>query len=283
MVQTDSKNELSEQPLLTFQVITDTHIKADPEHVYNHNFEQALKDIAIHAPGSSGIMHAGDVTDHGFPGEYEEFIRIWNENKQGLPEMYFATGNHDVALGEWDSRLSAFLGATGMNAAYHDHWINGYHFIFLGTELGHELYCSLSDAQLEWLDLKLSEGASDSKPAFVILHQPLLNTVSGSIEGQQWNGVMQDAELKAVLSKHRHRAILFTGHTHWEMEAPHQYFDGGDDLPPMFNGASVAYLWTDEDEGREGSQGYYVEVYADRVVVRGRDFQRAAVDPAGSR
>ncbi len=183
-------------------------------------------------------------------------------------------GNHDVGLGEWQSRLLHFLNATEMAGSYHDHWIEGYHFIFLGTEEGLELYCSLSDVQLQWLDAKLGEGDSPGKPAFVFLHQPLLNTVSGSLEAQKWSGVTQDSELKEILSKHRCRAILFTGHTHWEIEAAHHYFDGGETLPPMFNSASVAYLWTDEDEGKEGSQGYYVEVYADRVVVRGRDFKR---------
>ncbi|MNW66289.1 hypothetical protein D3C74_447440 [compost metagenome] len=42
----------------------------------------------------------------------------------------------------------------------------------------------------------------------------------------------------------------------------------------MFNAASVAYLWTDEDEHKDGSQGFYVEVYRDHVLVRGRDFTR---------
>ncbi|RED51110.1 metallophosphoesterase family protein [Cohnella lupini] len=267
-------NGQAELPLLSFQVITDTHIRSDPEHPYNRGLDRALKDIAENSPDSRGIMHAGDVADHGFPGEYEEFRRIWNENKEVLPELFLTMGNHDVGLGEWQSRLSRFLNATEMSGAYHDHWIDGYHFVFLGTEEGLELYCSLSDAQLQWLDAKLGEGDSSGKPTFVFLHQPLLNTVSGSLEAQKWSGVTQDAELKAILSKHRSRAILFTGHTHWELEAAHHYFDGGESLPPMFNCASVAYLWTDEDEGKEGSQGYYVEVYADRVVVRGRDFQR---------
>lgn len=264
-----------ERPHLTFQVITDTHVTEDPNHVYNRHFEQALKDIAANDPASAGIMHAGDVTDHGFPQEYEEFRRIRDLHKDGLPPMYLATGNHDVALGVWESRLGNFLEATKMPAAYHDHWVGGYHFIFLGTEKGLELFCHLSEEQLEWLDAKLGEDASPGKPVFVFLHQPLMNTTAGSMESQKWYGVTQDAELKAVLSKHR-QAILFTGHGHWELEAERNYYDGGDRLPAMFNAASVAYLWTDEDKRKEGSQGYYVEVYEDRVLVRGRDFAKGA-------
>ncbi|MBW5448760.1 metallophosphoesterase [Cohnella sp. CFH 77786] len=259
------------RPLLSFQVITDTHVTVDPNHPYNLNLERALQDIAENAPGSCGIMHAGDVTDHGFPAEYEEMKRIWNRWNDRLPPLYFTMGNHDVALGEWSSRLSDFLTATGMTAAYHDHWICGYHFIFLGTEQGLELFCKLSEEQLAWLDAKLGEDASPGKPVFVFLHQPLKDTVAGTVEPHKWYGVTEDEELKRVLSKHR-QAILFTGHGHWELGSPLTYYDGAGKLPAMFNAASVAYLWTDEDERKEGSQGYYVEVYADHVRVRGRDF-----------
>ncbi|MBN2982458.1 metallophosphoesterase family protein [Cohnella algarum] len=318
-------------PLLSFQVITDTHVTSDPNHVYNRNLERALRDIADNAPASRGIMHAGDVTDHGFPDEYAEFRRIREGFKGRLPEIRFTTGNHDVGSGVWEERLARFLEAagasaasreardlgiidekaelrrvwddfkgrlaeirlamgsydvepgvweerlaryleaTGTSSAYHDAWIGGYHFIFLGTEEADDLFCSLSARQLDWLDAKLGEDASPEKPAFVFLHQPLKNTVAGSAEAQGWYGVMQDEELKAVLSRHR-QAILFTGHTHWELGAANTFRAADERLPAMLNAASVAYLWTDDDERKEGSQGYYVDVYPGSVLVRGRDF-----------
>ncbi|MBO7747137.1 metallophosphoesterase [Paenibacillus sp. MWE-103] len=266
----------SEERLLRFQVITDTHVRADGDHLYNRRLARALADIAATAPDSAGIMHVGDVTDHGFPDEYAAFRHIWDAHRARLPELRLTTGNHDVRFGVWESRIANFLSATEMPAPYHDHWIEGVHFIFLGTETNHELHASLSGEQLAWLAAKLDEGASSRLPAFVFLHQPLLDTVAGSRTGQNWHGVVQDAELKAVLAKHRGGAILFTGHTHWEMEAAHNHFAGDEALPPMFNAASVAYLWTDADERKEGSQGYDVEVYRGRVVVRGRDFERGA-------
>lgn len=262
---------------LQFQVITDTHVTADPGHAYNRNLAKALEDIGRQAPDSDGIMHVGDITDHGHPEEYAEFQRIWREHGKGLPSGYFASGNHDVGLGHWPSRLKGYLDATKMSGPYHDHWVKGYHFIFLGTEKGLELFADLSDEQLSWLDAKLAEGkdAARRRPAFVFLHQPLKNTVAGSYESQAWHGVTQDEELKAVLSRHPH-AVLFTGHTHWELGAPNTMFGGKDRLPVMLNAASVAYLWTDEDEHKDGSQGLFVEVYADRVVVKGRDFAAGA-------
>ncbi|WP_334075672.1 MULTISPECIES: metallophosphoesterase family protein [Paenibacillus] len=260
-----------ERPRLSFQVITDTHVTVDPDHEYNRNFDRALKDIAANAVRSGGIMHVGDLTDHGDPEEYREMNRILAANREGLPDVYFTLGNHDVALGDWNSRLANYIGHSGMAGPYHDHWIGGYHFIFIGTERGLERFCDLSQAQLNWLDLKLGERASMDKPVFVFLHQPLKDTVAGSLEAQNWYGVVQDAELKRILGRHP-QAILFTGHTHWHLGAERTMVEGRGSMATLFNAASVAYLWTDEDEPLLGSQGYYVEVYADRVLVKGRDF-----------
>ncbi|BBI35474.1 metallophosphoesterase family protein [Cohnella abietis] len=263
--------ESNEQPLAVFQVITDTHVTTDPDHEYNHNFDRALKDIVAHTNGSIGIMHVGDLTDHGFIEEYEHLNSIVEANKDGLPVIRYAVGNHDIAFGIWESRLGNYTNYSGMTGAYHDHWIEGYHFIFLGTEKGLEKFCHLSKEQLDWLDKKLGEDASEDRPVFVFLHQPLLDTVAGSLKAQDWFGVVQDTELKLVLKKHP-QAIMFSGHTHWQLEAGHTMFDGRGETATMFNAASVAYLWTDADAHLTGSQGYYVEIYADKVLVKGRDF-----------
>jgi len=270
-----TRAKLPLQPVLRFQVITDTHVRADRGHIHNIHFAQALRDIAATAPGSVGIMHIGDLTDSGADAEYAEVRRIWNENKAGLPPMLMTSGNHDVSSGDWRARIANFLGRTGMGGVYHDHWINGYHFIFLGSEDGsYGNDADLSEAQLHWLDAKLAEEAGSGKPKFVFLHQPLLNTVSGSSQAQGWHGVNQDQEVKAILARHPY-AILFTGHTHWVFGSPNTMHGGGGKAT-MFNASSVAYLWTDEDEELAGSEGYYVEVHEDRVCVRGRDFTTGA-------
>lgn len=290
-----TSEETAEKPILSFQVITDTHVRAESEHAYNRHFELALRDIAANGAESCGIMHGGDLTDHGFPSEYEEMSSIWRKFEDQLPPLYATMGNHDVGLGVWEDRIQRFLRHSGMSGPYHDHWIEGYHFIFLGTEKNLELYCSLSEEQLQWLEQKLGETSDDqkmgqtsddqkvgqtsgeqklpNKPVFVFLHQPLINTVAGSLERQEWHGVVEDKELRTVLAKHPN-AILFTGHTHWELESEHTHFQGGTGLPDMFNAASVAYLWSDEGEAIAGSQGFYVEVYPNRVSVKGRDFLR---------
>ncbi|WP_422661129.1 metallophosphoesterase family protein [Paenibacillus sp. EC2-1] len=269
----------TEQPIIRFQVITDTHITTNPEHVHNLQFGQALRDIKATAPDSVGIMHVGDLTDSGDDKEYAEVHRIWSENRMGLPDLLVTSGNHDVAdqpwrkdagTCDWRELLGNFMDKTGMPGHYHDHWINGYHFIFLGTEEGTNEFADLSETQLIWLDAKLAEKAASGKPKFVFLHQPLKNTVAGSSETQGWYGVNQDEEMKAILNCHP-QTILFTGHTHWVLVSPNTIF-GGNGSATMFNASSVAYLWTDEDVKKAGSEGFFVEVYEESVLVRGRDF-----------
>jgi len=260
--------ETNEQPIFLFQIITDTHVTEDHEHDYNKHLEQALSDIASVAPNSHAIMHIGDLTDHGFEQEYDEFQRIWSSYEDKLPRLYITTGNHDVGLGDWQERSGRFLARTGNETLYHDHWIEGYHFIFLSTEAGLDRYCTLSQSQLNWLQQRLAENATANKPIFLFLHQPLKNTVAGSMEHQDWHGVTEDEQLQAIIQQFP-QIVMFTGHTHWELGSPHTYNEA---KPAMFNAASVAYLWTDEDEYKYGSQGYYVEIYDGKLTIRGRDF-----------
>ncbi|TVX96452.1 metallophosphoesterase family protein [Cohnella terricola] len=269
--QLDERRSAEERPIVSFQVITDTHVRAESEHVHNRNLDKALKDILVNCPDSIGIMHVGDVTDHGLDAEFAELHRILADNAAELPRLLLTTGNHDVGLGIWESRIGRFLKETGMQAPYHDHWIAGYHFIFLGTERGLELFCDLSDEQLTWLEAKLAENSVANKPKFLFLHQPLLDTVGGSFKAQGWYGVTQDERVKEILSNYPN-VVLFTGHTHWELEAGYARSVETASMPAMFNAASVAYLWTDLDEHKDGSQGYYVDVYEDKVLVKGRDF-----------
>ncbi|MEW4370168.1 metallophosphoesterase family protein [Paenibacillus kandeliae] len=318
-----------------FQVITDTHLTADSDHMYNRHWDLALADLATHAKDSLGIIHVGDVTDHGLSTEYQELHRIWEQYRDELPAIHFALGNHDVSDLSWQTELSSLVGKddqelltlrddylqqrplkqddsmslanhveadgqsdgeeeAGMDESMYRLWqyrlgmfnrstftegvythrrIGGYNFLFLGTERPLSKDCYLSHMQLDWLAQRLDiiTAASPGKPIFLFLHQPLLNTVAGSLEAQGWYGVEQDDACKEILRRYP-QVLLFTGHTHWHLQAPHTVHVLEQGGPVLFNAASVAYLWTDDDTYREGSQGWYIDLYTDRLVLRGRDF-----------
>ncbi|MED1783191.1 metallophosphoesterase [Brevibacillus fortis] len=263
---------VKEKSLVSFEVITDMHVQTSKDHVHNKNLEDAFKDMIALNPDSDGIMTIGDNTENGTEAQYMELARIFNMYKDQLPETYFVQGNHDVRWGDWTQFSELFHKYTNMKSSYYNVWINGYQFIFLGTEKGLKDFSYLSETQLKWLDEKLAE--SGGKPTFIFHHQPLKNTVAGANDGylksNYWYGVRQDTELKTILAKHP-GAFLFSGHTHWELGAKDTMYNAK--YATMFNAGATSYLWTDANTGKDGSQGFFVEVYEDKVMVKGRDFK----------
>ncbi|WP_368561068.1 hypothetical protein [Enterococcus faecalis] len=59
---------------------------------------------------------------------------------------------------------------------YFDHWVDGYHFIVLNTEMDLKDNAYLSKKQLQWFSEKVKENAEAKKPIFVSIHQTFKGT-----------------------------------------------------------------------------------------------------------
>lgn len=277
-----------EKPLYKFQVMSDIHITSY-DSIHNTHLNMALQDIKKMCSDSSGIIAVGDSVNHGSQIEYDALNSIINANKDGLPNIYFALGNHelfpyseDAATANYscEERRKLFLDNTNTESIYYDKWINGQHFIFLGSEANVvQDDADLSETQLKWLEDKLAESKDSSASIFLFVHQSLPETVAGSIGDQGWDGVVQSDKLREIISKYP-QVVYFSGHSHWELESKNVMYDGGSTMASMFDTAAVGYLWTDSQEYKEGSQGYYVEVYKDKILVKGRDFVNSTWIPA---
>ena len=70
---------------------------------------------------------------------------------------------------------------------------------------------------------------------------------------------------------------MFNGHTHWILDSDNCMYDGKGETASIFNTSSVAYLWHSYDvptgERMVGSEGYYIRVYKDKLLVLGRNFE----------
>lgn len=282
-----------------FQVISDIHVTSWDSNL-NTRFGNALKDIAATAPDSAGIFIVGDNVDTCQDATYDNFFSIIDANQTGLPDIYYAIGNHEYFETVSNPYLSTnntltcaekadkFLQKTGAPGLYYDKYINNQHFIVLGSDqtelVDDDAY--ISDEQFTWLENKLAETKNKKVPIFLFLHQSMADTVAGSIggkPGQGWNGLKpeQDAKLRSILSKYP-QVIMFNGHSHWDIESAHEMYDGADKEPSIFNTGAVCMLWTDAQQSKEGSQGFYVETYNDKVLVRGRDFENGKWIPSAS-
>ncbi|HEX2952263.1 MAG TPA: metallophosphoesterase [Armatimonadota bacterium] len=258
-------------PALRFAVLSDIHIRSSSlTDAHSLHFQQALSDI--HNMNAVTPLNAlcivGDFTDNGSEANYNNFNTILNSISH--PQTWFAIGNHETgSYTDYSQALNAFLTNTGMPAVYHEQVINGYHFIFLGTESGTTINFNLTTTQLDWLENSLAAADLTNKPAFVFIHEPVTNTVAGSAEMQD---LAQSSQLQTVLSRHPN-SILFSGHTHCIVTSPNQFYNA---TSHYVNTGSVAYLWYGPTwTGCGGSQGLYVDVYADKVVVKTREFERS--------
>ncbi|CAG9614130.1 3',5'-cyclic adenosine monophosphate phosphodiesterase CpdA [Bacillus rhizoplanae] len=243
----------------SFMAISDTHagVSGDKNDVTLNN---ALQDAVSNNVQNVSVV--GDLTEYGTDAQYNTLMKTMNKYPQ-LNSNYIL-GNHDVRWlageGGFDTAKNRFLTHTGMSDIYYDEWINGYHFIYLATEADDKDSAYLSDTQLQWLNDKLAEGASKDKPIFLFLHQPLDNTV---YEEYPWDPYqsdeVQDQKLKDIIGKYP-QSVFVTGHIHYPLTLPStlynkQYFT-------MIRDGAI----------KDSAQGLILDVYADRVVINGRDF-----------
>jgi 3',5'-cyclic-AMP phosphodiesterase len=273
------------QPTLQFPVISDVHICGDPRRIdgklicqnqRDDKFKTALEDIQTVAPNHKAIAIVGDLTNHGLDIQYDKFMDLlfW----AGNPEVarILSIGNHEFFENKYWYRpqltnemlMNRFVQKTYMDGIYYDKWIEGYHFIALGSEGMFPPYYNsayISERQFTWLEATLKHGATPNKPIFVFLHQPIRNTVYGS---QSLYGDHAGEMLKRILKKYP-QVILFSGHSHYRLDHPRTVHHEGF---TMVNTGAIYYIADEYQKNMELSQGLIVDVFKDRVDIKAREF-----------
>ncbi|MCP3740383.1 metallophosphoesterase family protein [Rossellomorea sp. BNER] len=276
----DFPNENNDKkPILTFPVLSDIQLTVDNERVQNM-FHDALNDIHSINPNSDALIINGDMINDGRKESYQKFLDILNQHPHPN-KTYYTIGNHEFFKNDGnEASIQRFLDFTGNDKVYYKEIIKGYPFFFLGSEswgpVGSPTKDSavLSGEQLNWLEQSLKEHSDSNKPMFVFLHQPLPNTFYGTDIDYYKNAVIQDQELKSILSKYP-STIFISGHMHWDLRFPNMFIQ--DDFT-MVSSGGVDRIWGPDGNGYEtiidstGSQGLYIEVYKNRVEIKGRNF-----------
>ncbi|WP_258525627.1 metallophosphoesterase [Paenibacillus sp. YN15] len=300
-VELSSAPAVGNQSVFRFAVISDIHVEAWNKESHT-KLRKALTDLSQNVPGQALVIN-GDL-GNGLPGDYETLGKLMRE----IPypgQVVYTIGNHEFykawtdAAGKWneadfpngetpEASIGRFLQFTGYDKVYHDSWIEGYHFIFLGSETYRQTDDSfaedawLSEKQLQWLEGAMAERAEEGKPIFVFLHQPLPYTVAGSFTDFNSRAVIQHERLKEILSRYP-QTVFFSGHSHWELGSPGTLIRDGF---TMVNTSSVQSPYDTSDTPipaeEQKSEGLVVEVSGNKVHIRGRDFTAADWIPAAS-
>ncbi|MDF2937271.1 MAG: phosphohydrolase [Paenibacillaceae bacterium] len=287
------------QPAFRFAVISDIHVESWNKESHT-KLRKAMTDLRSNVPGQALVIN-GDL-GNGLPKDYEVLGKLMKETPYP-GQVVYTIGNHEFykawtdSAGKWneasfpngetpEASINRFLQFTGYDKVYHDSWMGGYHFIFLGSETYRQTDDSyaedawLSEDQLNWLEGVLAEDAEAGKPIFVFLHQPLPFTVAGSFTDFNSRAVVQHDRLKEILSRYP-QTVFFSGHSHWELGSPGTFIRDGF---TMVNTSSVLtpYDTTDNPIAAEErkSEGLVVEVSGNSVHIRGRDFTAGDWIPA---
>lgn len=265
--------ETSAKTGLSFSVLGDVHGNAD-------KLNKAIQDLHNINPSMDAMVLNGDIVDEGLNSQYDAISKCLNKNKSILPKQIIKNiGNHEFyeygkgynSSEKINELVNRYLKFAGEKSVYHDTWINGYHFISLGTEAGNteqlgSTKAYISDKQQKWLKEKLQENYDPDRPIFVFLHHHLVGEI------KWWIGVQQGSEVYNILKEYP-QVILFTSHTHLLLQSYNEIIK--QPFKVMHTGAVSFGLELNNKGGInriDDSQGLYVEVQGNKVVIRGRDF-----------
>lgn len=282
--------EKTETPALTFAVISDVHMTVDP--LRADMLALGLHDMAHASRRLDALVLCGDNTDHGYRDQYNLLAQTM-AGYDPANEIILAEGNHDTWTSDdgYEPAKALFLEyskrITGreLTEAYFSTEINGYTFIVLASEYDHtDAY--FSEAQLTWLDESLAAAAGQGKPVFVISHWPLNGThgltkvwtLERNTDPATGGIGDQSDEVEAILKKYEN-VFFITGHLHNGFSTALTQ-----KLDPVFSYVSIetegsfhsvnlpSYMYPATRGSNFNAQGCVFEVYADHVVVRGRNF-----------
>lgn len=276
-----------DRPLNSFMLLSDLHITPyDPN--TQSNLRKALDDLVRFEPPVDALVFTGDLTEYGTERDYKELRSILSAYQ--LPPVYANMGNHDYydiwidrkgafnkdtmpnGKTDWQSR-ERFTQFFGLEKPFHDVWIGDSHIILLSQEayvqekpeVGEGAW--YSDEQLSWFAAKLKQHEGSGKPVFVMTHQPL---PPAGTDGKT-HQLIRAKEFRELLKPYPN-VFVFCGHRHQDFVGTFDHYVK--ETFHYFHNSSVGRVMNRQfrsvDKNR--SQGLFVQVYRDKVTVRGRDF-----------
>ena len=237
--------------VLRFILASDTHIaSASPVNQCSRRTRQMINisyDYAATQPykGLDAIVVAGDLTDHGYPREYEAFKSIMADEVREGTQLITVMGNHGYHNGVMSNYTDV------LNPEFNAHFvINGYHFVGISCSDAGGGYRA---SDLAFLRESVAEALADdpAKPVITFQHYPVLGTLSG-------------------IYSQSSRIVNFYGHTHSAMNHPNAMSQGAF---TAFNNGTITYTYlgggetpTNIHNEKDANQFCLVEVTSDHRV-----------------
>ncbi|MBQ8684583.1 MAG: hypothetical protein IJ514_00215 [Clostridia bacterium] len=197
------------EPVIRFTVTADTHVGSGTTDYYywtQELFAQQFQHGYSYASTQEydkldAFIDVGDWVDHGYPGEYENFVRVYKENIREGTQFIPVLAGHEQIYGTVEDYTTNLRMDTGVHSV-----INGYHLIGVSNYQGSN---TSPIKGFEWLEEQVREAYNDDpyKPIFVFQHHPINDTIPSHND----NGY---SEQYHAIYKNYPNVILFTAHTH---------------------------------------------------------------------
>jgi Icc protein len=278
------------EPLFSYFILSDLHITMGEASTTTAKMKLVMEDLKSFKEGKvEAIVLTGDLTDSGITEEYKILRNILDSYK--LPPVHANMGNHDYYTiwinknNAWDQESKPngksdaisreqFMKFFGYEKPYNEFSINGQTVLLLSQEayvqekpeVGEGAW--YSDEQLAWLKERLAAVYQPGKPIFVMTHQPLPATGTDGrshqlIRAKEFREILKPYKNVFVFCGHRHQDFQ-NGSQHYFKESFHYFHNSSVGRPSNRNFQPSA-------QGGK-SQGLYVQVYKNKVVLRGREF-----------
>lgn len=274
-------------PLASFFILSDLHVSAGASYPSDH-----LKKALDEATGefkaqTDAIILTGDVTESGTDRDYKELQSVLSKYK--LPPYYANMGNHDYYRvwidreDNWNQKgfpngwtdqesQQAFLNFFGLEKPYYEVQLKDCLILMLSQEIYQQTRSDVgegawySDDQLEWLRSRLAANPAGS-PVFVMIHQPL--PAAGQDGGS--HRVIPAKKFREILRPYPN-VFVFSGHGHQDFQNGTAHYIK--ETFHWFVNSSVGRVLNAKYEHvrKDAAQGLYVQVFADRVELKGREF-----------
>lgn len=241
----------------------------------------ACEDVKNAKGKLDALVICGDIAENGMKCEYKMTTELINSCSASFNNFIAMPGNHDVRLRRYKHQIKRFSefvsnihnGVTIKDKYWFSKEISGYKFIVMGTDSATFEGAYISNEQLNWLDKEIKSTQGSGKPVFVFNHQTLKKTngLPNTWLGKgKWRGSIgnQSEKVKAIFEKYDN-VIFITGHLHWGMNEYSIQNCG------KFTAVSVPTIGAgNHGKFNANCQGYIFSVYDDKIIIRGRDFEK---------
>lgn len=277
---TNQTGALSTNRLASFVLISDTHIN-DNDDTANERFAEVLRQVSQFEVQPDSIFIVGDITNAGRQAQWDLLWQLIEESPFDRSDFTYVCGNHDQLVDEdteeeYAQYRQRFVDNTGVPSLYYDKEIAGLHFIMLGPD---ELLPNnwsqfeITQTQCAWLDNLMAADKQKGVTSYVMCHEPIDNTVTGTLEGEwgKGNSFRDHGEaLLAVMQKYPN-SVLVTGHSH--------IFPGvtasDPSLPVFVNTGSASRSYYSLESAQRGElvfDGIQMHVFDDHLEFNIRNF-----------